>query len=178
MLTINDIELTQDNLDNNNYTFQPELTKELDDLNGIFNQNTINQIILWKVNRYSIFNDETLNKLNQIKKSETQLDLNITKEILYSLLSIKGVQLAMASTILRFKNPNIYQIIDQRVFRFIYGVELPSYFSSIEKQTDLYLNYLEKLKCVCKDKNINFSISDRIIYELDKQYNKKIKIKY
>jgi hypothetical protein len=146
MLTINDIELTEDNLLNNNYNFQPELTKELDQIETIFDQNIINQIVLWKVNRYSAFDNETLNILNQIQKTDTVFDLNITKEILKKLLSTKGVQLAMASTILRFKNPNIYQIIDQRVFRFIYGIEMPKYFSSIEKQIDLYINYLEKLK--------------------------------
>jgi hypothetical protein len=178
MLTINDIELTEDNLLNNNYNFQPELTKELDKIETIFDQNIINQIVLWKVNRYSAFDNETLNILNQIKKTDTVFDLNITKEILKKLLSTKGVQLAMASTILRFKNPNIYQIIDQRVFRFIYGIEMPKYFSSIEKQIDLYINYLEKLKYVCNDKSINFIFSDRIIYDLDKHYNKDLKIRY
>jgi len=178
MITIDDVEITKDNLLNNKYSFQPELTKELDRLDDDFNQNTINQIVLWKVNRYSAFDKETLNELNRIKKSDTEINLNITKEILHQLLSRKGVQLAMASTILRFKNPNIYQIIDQRVFRFIYGKEFPKYFSSIDKQIELYINYLEKLKLVCNNKNINFSLSDRIIYDLDKHYNKGKKIKY
>lgn len=84
----------------------------------------------------------------------------------------------MASTILRFKNPNIYQIIDQRVYRFIYGIEMPKYFSSIEKQIDFYIEYLQKLKQVCIEKGIDFNLSDRIIYELDKLHNKEIKIKY
>ena len=106
------------------------------------------------------------------------LDIELTTEILTKLLNTKGIQLAMASTILRFKNPNIYQIIDQRVYRFVYGVEMPKYFSSIKKQIDFYIEYLQKLKQVCIEKGIHFNLSDRIIYELDKLHNKEIKIKY
>ena len=106
------------------------------------------------------------------------MDVELTTQILTKLLNTKGVQLAMASTILRFKNPNIYQIIDQRVFRFINGYNLPVYFSSIEKQIELYIDYLQKLKQVCTEKEIEFRLSDRIIYELDKFHNKEIKIKY
>lgn len=176
MITIYDITLDKD--DYLNYNFQPELTKKLDQLNSDFDQNIINEIVLWKVNRFSLFDDETFEILNSINKEQNTLNIDLTRNVLEILLSRKGVQLPMASTILRFKNPTIYQIIDQRVYRFIYGENLPVYFSSIAKQIDLYINYLEKLNSVCFEKNINFSLSDRIIYELDKQYNKNEKIKY
>lgn len=178
MNTIYNIELTEDDYLNKNYNFQPELTNTLDNLNSDFNQNTINQIILWKVNRFSAFDENTLELLNTINKEETIINMDFTKRILAQLLSRKGVQSPMASTILRFKNPNIYQIIDQRVYRFITGENLPNYFASTTKQIDLYIDYLNKLKSVCLEKNINFTLSDRIIYELDKKYNKDEKIKY
>lgn len=178
MTTIFDIELNESDFLHENYNFQPELTQTLDEIDSDFNQSIINQIVLWKVNRYSSIDEKTLSLLNKIKKDNFALDINLTKEILERLLLRKGIQLAMASTILRFKNPKIYQIIDQRVYRFLYGENLPVYFSTIEKQIKIYLNYLEKLKIVCEEKNINYELSDRIIYELDKFHNKDLKIKY
>lgn len=178
MKTIFDIEITNDDLQNVNYKYQLELTSKLDDLDTDFNQEIINEIVLWKVNRYSFLDDEKFSLLNKINKEDLILDVELTTEILTKFLNTKGIQLPMASTILRFKNPNIYQIIDQRVYRFIYGIEMPKYFSSIEKQIDFYIDYLQKLRQVCIEKEIEFGFSDRIIYELDKLHNKKVKIKY
>ena len=178
MKTIFDIEITNEDLQNVNYKYQLELTSKLDGLDDDFNQEIINEIVLWKVNRYSFLDDETFSVLNKINKVDLVLHIELTTEILTKLLNTKGIQLAMASTILRFKNPNIYQIIDQRVYRFVYGIEMPKYFSSIEKQIDFYIEYLQKLKQVCIEKGIDFNLSDRIIYELDKLHNKEIKIKY
>ncbi len=178
MKTIFDIEITNEDLHDVNYKYQLELTSKLDGLDDDFNQEIINEIVLWKVNRYSFLDDETFSVLNKINKVDLVLDIELTTEILTKLLNTKGIQLAMASTILRFKNPDIYQIIDQRVYRFVYGIEMPKYFSSIEKQIDFYIEYLQKLKQVCIEKGIDFNLSDRIIYELDKLHNKEIKIKY
>ena len=178
MKTIFDIEITNEDLQNVNYKYQLELTSKLDGLDDDFNQEIINEIVLWKVNRYSFLDDETFSVLNKINKVDLVLDIELTTEILTKLLNTKGIQLAMASTILRFKNPDIYQIIDQRVYRFVYGIEMPKYFSSIEKQIDFYIEYLQKLKQVCIEKGIDLNLSDRIIYELDKLHNKEIKIKY
>lgn len=178
MNTIFSIEITEKDLQNENYNFQPTLTEKLDETDCDFNQNIINEIVLWKVNRYSSLDNEAFNLLNQIKKEDTNINIDITKMILAKLLSTKGIQLAMASTILRFKNPNMYQIIDQRVYRFIKGENLPIYFPNIERQIELYVDYLDTLKSVCINKNIDFKISDRIIYELDKKHNKDEKIRY
>ena len=178
MKTIFDIEITNEDLHDVNYKYQLELTSKLDGLDDDFNQEIINEIVLWKVNRYSFLDDEKFSVLNKINKEDLILDVELTTEILTKFLNTKGIQLPMASTILRFKNPNIYQIIDQRVYRFIYGIEMPKYFSSIEKQIDFYIEYLQKLKQVCIEKGIDFNLSDRIIYELDKLHNKEIKIKY
>jgi len=81
-----------------------------------------------------------------------------------------GIRLPMASTILRFRNPKIYQIIDQRVYRFICGEALPTLFS-IPKQITLYFEYLEKLKEVCENHKIPFGEADRILYQADKELN-------
>ena len=72
------------------------------------------------MNRYSLLEESTLNILNKIDKNSSVLDKILTIELLKELLNTKGIKIAIASTILRFKNPNIYQIIDQRVYRFIY----------------------------------------------------------
>lgn len=178
MKTVYDLNLTEQELSNDDYKFQPELTSILDNINVDFDQSIINQIVLWKVNRYSQFNESTLLLLNQVDKNDLVLNADLTEKILRNLLSTKGVQLAMASTILRFKNPNIYQIIDQRVYRLIYGKIMPKYFSSIDIQIELYLGYLEKLREVCNHKQIDFILADRILYDLDKKYNKDEKIKY
>ena len=178
MKTINNNEITKEDLQNINYDFQPKLTSKLDLIVTDFDQEIINQIVLWKVNRYSEIDEYTLSLLNTIKKEDEYINIETTKKVLEKLLLTKGIKLAMASTILRFKNPKIYQIIDQRVFRFINGKNLPNYFSSVETQIVLYLEYLENLKNVCNEKKIDFELSDRIIYELDKKFNKNEKIKY
>lgn len=162
------------------YTYQSLLTPKLDDLYGEFDQNIINEIVLWKVNRYGLIEPETLDMLNQIKKEDKVLDVELTREILFELLGKghKGIRLAMASTILRFKNPNIYQIIDQRVYRFILGEELKYSLTNIEEQSDIYLKYLKKLKQVCAQKKIDFREADRILYMMDKKHNTNNKLKY
>lgn len=177
MITINDIEITEEHLKNEKYNFQPELTEKLDLISSDFDQEIVNQIVLWKVNRYAEIDNETLSLINTIDRNESNINESLTTNILEKLLSTKGVKLAMASTILRFKNPKIYQIIDQRVYRLIYGKNIPIYFSNIDKQVSLYLEYLKQLKIICKEKNINFEQSDRILYQIDKDENKTIKLK-
>lgn len=177
MNTIFNTELSEDDFNNNKYKFQPELTKYLDQFDDNFDQDIINQIVLWKVNRYSKLKLETLSLLNQIKKTDTTIDIDLTKKILRELLNTHGIKLAMASTILRFKNPNLYQIIDQRVFRFIYpNKDLSKITTKIDEQIDIYFEYLEDLRNICKSKNVNFYLSDRIFYVLDKERNKKYKL--
>ena len=158
------------------YDYQDVLTPILDKLEGDFDQGIINEIVLWKVNRYAAIDSSALAILNSIKKEATVLDEQFTREILEKLLPIKGIQLPMASTILRFKNPNIYQIIDQRVYRYIKGVSIKTPYA-INKQINYYLDYLKSLREVCEKYNVPFSESDRIFYERDKKDNKDQKLK-
>jgi thermostable 8-oxoguanine DNA glycosylase len=156
--------------------YQEELTPKLDELSGDFDELTIAKIILWKVNRYAFIPKNVMDLLNEISKKDIEIDIALTKKLLLELLSIKGIRISMASTILRFKNPSIYQIIDQRVYRFICGEEL-EITNNIDEQAELYLRYLKKLREVCEANKIPFEIADRVLYNMDKEYNKKIPLK-
>lgn len=169
----------------NNFKYQEELTTKLDAYSDNFNQEIINEIVLWKVNRYAKLPDEAFILLNKININETLLTKeqeNIARELLSVLLNPlnKGIQLPMASTILRFKNKNIFQIIDQRVYRVLYGenLSLKPYKSQqvVINEIEMYFKYLRDLKEKCNKLNIPFSDSDRILYLADKHYNKSISL--
>jgi hypothetical protein len=173
MRTIDDLKPNEKISDISEFKYQENLTIELDKLKSDFNQGIINEIVLWKVSRYAKIEKSTLELLNIVQKNDTELNSELTSEILKKLLSTKGIRLAMASTILRFKNPNIYQIIDQRVYRYISkNNEELNEGTNIENQIKLYLDYLIRLKEVCIAHKIDFEKSDRILYLMDKEYNK------
>jgi hypothetical protein len=150
----------------NSYEYQKDLTTKLDTVSTAFDQNTINEIVLWKVNRYANIDINTLNLINTIDINSNQIDIEKTENILKALLRTKGIRLPMASTILRFKNKNIYQIIDQRVYRIIYkekklllkNLKPETLFndSDLNQQIELYLQYLKDLKTVCEKLEIDF----------------------
>ena len=48
------------------FDYQPVLTNRLDKHSDEFDQSVINQIILWKVNRYADLPNELIEKLNSI----------------------------------------------------------------------------------------------------------------
>ncbi|QXP62346.1 hypothetical protein [Polaribacter sp. HaHaR_3_91] len=174
-----DFSITQDDL---KFDYQESLTKKLDSNSTDFDQNTLNEIVLWKVNRYAEFDTDLISLINSVKRDETKIDTDKTKLILRRLLNTNGVQLAMASTILRYRNPSIYQIIDQRVYRIIYEnqeLKLNTYLSekNLNYQIDLYLKYLTELRKVCSDLDIPFDKSDRILFMADRRVNKEKKLK-
>ena len=165
------------------FDYQKELTQKLDKTKSQFNQELLNEIVLWKVNRYALFNSTLINEINTISSWKV-LNEEKTREILTSLLKTKGVQLAMASTILRFRNPNIFQIIDQRAYRVINGYPLKlsqiketSRETTIKKQIDIYLEYLDEIREKCKNLDVDFDDADRVLYIIDKNINKSVKIK-
>ncbi len=167
-------------LSENDYKFnyQKNLTKKLDNQTGEFDQNIINEIVLWKVNRYAEIDLETLKLINNIDPLSNLLDKEETTEILRGLLdkTNKGIQLPIASTILKFKNRHVYQIIDQRVYRVLYKNETLKLPVSIDAQIELYLKYLEDLHTASERLQIPFEEADRILYEADKRINKKISL--
>lgn len=153
------------------YKYQKKLTEKLDNLNENFTQETINEIVLWKVNRYAELPDEILLNLNLIRLEDRILNKEKTTKLLSLLLTQSGIQLPMASTILRFKNPYIYQILDQRVYRILYGIPLSQTMKNnktIKSQIDIYISYLYKLQNICEELEINYEKSDRILYMEDK----------
>ncbi|MEI6556178.1 MAG: hypothetical protein WCL70_11360 [Paludibacter sp.] len=160
------------------YKYQPELTEVLDGIDTDFNQDIINQIVLWKVNRYASIDVETMKLINRISKKDTEIDTALLGDIFLRLLhtSQKGIRLAMASAILRFKNPKVYQIIDQRVYRFLFGKELKYDLKDINMQICLYTDYLSKLKEACKLFSVDFENADRVFYAMDKKINKEINL--
>lgn len=164
------------------FTYQKGLTEKLDSDISDFDQHKLNEIVLWKVNRYAQFTDELIFDLNKIDPDTSIIDEDLTRKILLQLLKTKGVQLAMASTILRFRNPEIYQIIDQRVFRILYpGQELKLSTSKSEanfkSQIDLYFKYINDLQEICQELGIPFRKSDRILFMADKRINKEYKLR-
>jgi len=175
---IKTIESSDFNLLAEEYNYQDELTVELDSFDGDFDQDHINKIVLWKINRYAKLNDESIRLVNSISPSETSMNKEKTKKVLFALLKVSGIGLPMASTILRFRNPNIYQIIDQRAYRILYGKELKLSVVKSEENILTYINYLEKVNDFCALNGLNFTEADRLLYEKDKKMNKGIKIKY
>ena len=162
------------------FEYQKSLTPYLDNFDEEFDQDHINKIVLWKVNRYAGVPDKVLEKLNEINSNDKHIDKDLTKRVLISMLKVKGIGLPMASTILRFKNPNVYQIIDQRVYRVLYKdeIKLSAYLSEkrIEEYVLLYIKYLNDLRNACGKLSIPFEEADRILYNADKRLNKAIKL--
>ena len=156
-----------------NFNYQPELTLKLDEEKSDFNQDIINEIVLWKVNRYAEIPISTLEKINQIKPEDRRLDAELTITILNELLAVKGIRIAMASTILRFKNRYIYQIIDQRVYRFLlqyWNIE-DQLQEKMPQDAESYILYLRVLRDFCHKNGVDFTESDRILYQADKETN-------
>jgi len=158
------------------FKYQKELTKKLDAKNDDFTYETMLEIVLWKTNRFPEINDDLIVKINELRRG---YDESLSDYILVKLLDSKGFDLPMASTFLRFINPDDFQIIDQRVYRILYGESLKIPFSK-PKKIELYKKYLVDLKEACISYEIPFSTSDRILYLLDKhsEVNKDQKIKY
>jgi hypothetical protein len=166
------------------YSYQLDLTNKLDKSKiQPADQNLINEIVLWKTNRYVKLDNDTLALLNHSDMQADTFNESFTGKILMKLLSTKGVRLPMASTILRFRNPNIYQIIDQRAYRFSMGEELKlgdnkNNIQVINSHIDLYIKYLDRIRKIADDRGLDFSIIDRVLYFMDKKHNHDKGIKY
>lgn len=158
------------------YKFQPTLTKKLDNQHEEFTEKTFLEIVLWKTNRYPEINQDLLRDVNDLRKLYTE---EKARAILKTMLSLRGFDLPMASTVLRFACPDHLQIIDQRVYRLITAgadsLKLPY---NEEKKIAVYFAYIDELKLVCSKYGIPFNKSDRILYQLDKKLNRDFPIKY
>ncbi len=161
------------------YDYNPDLTNELDNIKEDFNEDIINKIALWKLNRYPRLTDELIRRLNKIGDDGGHKEEH--KKLLIELLGCSGVQLPMASTFLRFKNPKLFQIINQHVYRPLTGTELSLPLSNSERNREkicqFYFRYLEDLEKKCRELDIPFEKADRILYKADKRINKDVKLK-
>ena len=156
------------------YNYQPQLTKKLDNHSGDFSEQTLLEIALWKTNRYPTISQDLLNDINDLRKNYSE---EKAKKLLRKLLEMKGFDLPMASTVLRFAVPDKLQIIDQRVYRFITDKDCLDIPYNVEKKIELYFDYIDQLQSICQQNNITFSKADRVLYQLDKIHNKHIRLK-
>ncbi len=160
----------------NRYVYQSKLTPVLDGISENFDQHAINQIVLWKVDRYFEVNERVLSMLNNcisLRNGEHRT----VEQLLYKMLEIQGVDISMASTMLRFRNPEVFQIIDRRAFRVVYGKPLKLYFKSpTAKKINIYFEYLDRLNEIAVENQIDFKILDRALYQLDIEINSNIKL--
>jgi hypothetical protein len=160
------------------YKYQPQLTARLDGLVAEeFTNQTIYEVVLWKLGRFPEFTEDLLRQVNDLKGISV-LNGKYRQQVsstLRSLLSTKGIQLPMASTILRFRNPGVFQIIDERAYRIVCDGEpdypsKPAYKVSngyLQTCIDIYFSYLAKLKKLADKLQLDFSKLDRILYQLD-----------
>jgi thermostable 8-oxoguanine DNA glycosylase len=157
------------------YKFQPSLTKRLDSLAGIaFNQELINEIVLWKVNRYARLSEDLCGAIDQLEMLSAGQHRK-AESILEQLLGVKGIDLPMASTFLRFRNPRLFQIIDRHAYRALTGSALTIYSATqISKKIGIYFDYLDQLIKFCNEHSLCFETSDRLLYIFDKRMNGKL----
>jgi thermostable 8-oxoguanine DNA glycosylase len=151
------------------YKYQPELTDRLDGAKHDFTQELINEIVLWKMNRYAELPPKLLDEINSLSKLGKGEHAD-ARSALEDLLEKRGVDLAMASTILRFRNPSVFQIIDRHAYRALYGRPLPIKRDS-EAKIELYFQYLDDLRSLCDSKGLPFEKADRALYVFDKCRN-------
>lgn len=85
----------------------------------------------------------------------------------------------MASTIFRFLNPDVFQIIDDRAFRVVCSNKkiptkpLQVTEKYLEKSCEVYFDYIDQLHEICND-TLPFKEADRILYLLDIKLGNKI----
>lgn len=151
------------------YCHQQELTKRLDKLaDEPLDRRTINEVVLWKVNRYvdiapSLMEGiEALRGLRRGQHREAQ-------SVLEQLLDTHGADLPMASTILRFRNPQALQIIDRHAYRALYEQKLPiNCASSHRAKISTYFKYMDEIVEKSERFGVPFDLMDRVLYQADK----------
>lgn len=150
------------------------MTEKLNHHSGNFSEHTLLGTVLWKTNRYPTITQDLLDNINDLRKGYSDVK---ARNLLKKLLVLRGFDLPMASTVLRFAVPEELQIIDQRVYRFITANDCLKIPYNTEKKIELYFKYLDQLKSICQEKNIPFFKAGRILYQLDKIHNKEIRLK-
>lgn len=162
------------------YNYQSELTTKLDTLKPEdLDIKTFYEIVLWKLNRFPNIQSDLLDELKGTGTLNAK-EHRQAEAILQKLLKTPGIALPMASTILRFLNPSVFQIIDDRVYRIIHPgkAKYPTKPQKLNKRylsisCDIYFDYLDALHKLASPK-LPFEEADRILYELDIKLGNKI----
>ena len=162
------------------YNYLPELTAKIEArLDALTDdeapsRSMLYEIVLWKLSRFVWFDDAVLPQL-RAARSIRPGEHRQAEPLLRALLNAKGARLAMASTFLRFVNPETFQIIDERAFRMLLPneeVPVPNgktrSKSYLDDCCDLYFRYLDTLHQISSDA-LPFSQTDRVLYQLDKE---------
>ncbi len=153
-------------------------------------EDIINEIVLWKDNRQTDVDEKWIKKIANLGCTREEIREEIEegkagelREILEGLLNSFGVNLAMASTILKMFHPDVFPIIDKRAYhalRIHEGskgkeavLKVYSNSTAIEKYMmyiiDCYDYYDKVLKDkVWEGKEVKFSVVDQILYQWDK----------
>lgn len=162
-----------------NFTYLKEITKRLDAYGDTdFDDKMIFEIVLWKINRYPVIDDKLLVEINKLKNTKPE-EYKECEKVLRLMLDTKrkGFGLPMASAVLRFRNPLVFPIIDQRAYRVIMDDKLKVYYSTpIDKQITIYFDYIKKCRKISNQFNIEFSMIDRVLYMFDKDKNQSMKL--
>ncbi len=77
----------------------------------------------------------------------------------------------MASTILRFANPDVFQIYDRHICRAIWGTCEKVAPKNPSEAVHKYWSFLDDLSAQCVQLGISFRNADRILFEFDKAVN-------
>ena len=154
------------------YKYQPKLTKKLDNLEDLnLTSELLNEIVLWKVNRYVSLDEDQLRRIDALRTLEPG-GHEEARSVLKNLLEAHGVDLPMASTFLRFRNPAVFQIIDRHAYRALYGRDYKLYTqTSVMRKIEVYFAYLADLRRLCDTKGLGFRTVDRVLYVFDKETN-------
>lgn len=154
----------------NDYSIYPNLTQKLDRSDWNFSQELINEIVLWKIARYVEIPPNAFEALNGLRDLRVGQHRN-AEPVLCSLLGCAGVRLPMASTILRFANPDVFQIYDRHICRAIWGTCEKVAPKNPSEAVQKYWSFLDDLSVQCGQLGISFRNADRILFEFDKAVN-------
>jgi thermostable 8-oxoguanine DNA glycosylase len=154
------------------YRHQPVLTAHLDKLpNEPLTDQTVNEIVLWKVNRYVRLTSDVRKSLYALRTLRPK-EHRKAEQVLIKLLCCSGVDLAMASTFLRFQNAKAFQIIDRHAYRSLMGKPYVLHSKTpIAIKVSTYFSYLDTLHDFAKGSSAAFRDLDRILYMFDKKHN-------
>lgn len=157
------------------YSYQPELTARLDAIGSKthISRETAYEVVLWKLDRFVEFSDTLLGEINSVASLQPH-ERDRAEPVLFSLLKTRGISLPMASTILRFRNPECFQIIDERAYRqaLPQGEPLrpkPPKLTTgwLSHSAKVYFAYLGRLDEIARHCGVDFKLLDRALYQAD-----------